>query len=220
MAEPHVEVELKFAATPDALERLAVADRLGPALLGTTVRNDETDRYLDTDDGRLAAAGWACRLRTRRVAGTSRTFASLKGPAERISGGVHRRPEVEGPATDALDPAAWPASAATELIERLRGGATLHERFALAQLRRERPVTDDGGPIGTLSLDDVTVLRDGRPVGGLHVIELELAAEGGEAVLAALGDALAEIPGVVADRRSKLEHAVRMLDGLVEGVTT
>ena len=52
------------------------SESLGRAVLGPARTVDETDRYLDTDDGRLAAALWACRLRSRE--GTTRI--SLKGP--------------------------------------------------------------------------------------------------------------------------------------------
>ena len=64
MADFATEVELKYAATPAALAALARAPRLGPADLGAVLVNDETDRYLDTADRRLAAVAWACRLRS------------------------------------------------------------------------------------------------------------------------------------------------------------
>ena len=123
MSDYALEIELKYAATPAALAVLADAERLGPALLGPTVVNDESDRYLDTPDRRLSAAGWACRLRTRRVDGIARTFVSLKGPAEPAVAEMHRRPEIEAEAPDDLDPARWPPSPARELVDRLRDGA-------------------------------------------------------------------------------------------------
>ena len=95
-----VEIELKYRARDDAvLARLAAAPALGPAVLDPPRTVDELDRYLDTADGRLAEARWACRLRTR----DGRTVLSLKGPpdTELVTdpAALHRRPEVEGPAT-------------------------------------------------------------------------------------------------------------------------
>ena len=207
------EVEAKFLADgPGALERLAAADRLGRASLGPPRAFDEVDRYLDTDDGRLAAAGWACRLRDR----DGRLRVSLKGPAEaQAADWLHHRPEVEAPATDSLDPRAWPTSEARALLDRLSGGRPLQERFRLVQRRTEREVQLDGAHLGTLSLDSVAVVGDGvRDAGTLFAVELELQ-QAGDAValgsLAELGDALARQPGLEPDGRTKLEHAVALL---------
>lgn len=210
MDEPRVEVELKYAADAAALEALAAIDRLGPAEVGPAIVNDETDRYLDTADGRLAAAAWACRLRTRRVHGVARTFVSLKGPAEAVAGAMHRRPELEGPATDAPDPAAWPASAARDFLATLAAGAPLTEGVVLEQRRRERPVRLAGRTVATLSLDEARILRVGVPLGELRVVELELA-DGVDAPVEALAAALERVPGLRADQRSKLEHALTLV---------
>ncbi len=92
-----LEVELKYRMTDVATgERLLAADDLagfaatGPA---ETVRHE--DRYLDTDDGALEAAGYAGRLRS-----TGRgTIITLKGLERQDDGGAtHRREELEGPA--------------------------------------------------------------------------------------------------------------------------
>ncbi|HSM38390.1 MAG TPA: CYTH domain-containing protein, partial [Candidatus Limnocylindrales bacterium] len=93
-----IEAELKLSATDDsALDSMAAAERLGPARLGPARTVLETDAYLDTPDGRLAAARWACRLRTR----AERSWISLKGPATHRRGAVlHRRPEIDGPVGD------------------------------------------------------------------------------------------------------------------------
>ena len=206
-----LEVELKYHADgPGPLEHLATASGLGPATLGGARTVDEVDRYLDTTDGRLGAARWACRLRSRD--GTIRV--SLKGPPEPGSGGgLHRRPEVEGPAGDGLDPTAWPAGEARELLERLRDGRPLVERFRLLQQRTERPVAVGGAGLGTLTLDVVRVMRDDRRLGLLHAVELELTAgEGpGSAHLAELDAALAGVDGLERDDRTKLEHALDLL---------
>ena len=209
------EVEARFRADgPAPLEALAVASRLADAALGLARTVDETDRYLDTDDRRLAAARWACRLRLRE--GTTRI--SLKGPPSEAQAAAwhHRRPEVEGPATEEIAPDAWPPSEARDLLESLAGGRALTEHLRVRQARTERTVTPDGGePIGTLTLDRVQLAAGDVDLGELFVVELELdrASEAAESELSGLAAALAAIPGLVPEPRTKLEHALdRMRD--------
>ncbi|HLY36216.1 MAG TPA: CYTH domain-containing protein [Candidatus Limnocylindria bacterium] len=207
-----IEVELKFLATGSApLRRLARRRRLGPARLGPPETVDEVDRYLDTDDGRLATARWACRLRTRG----DRVIVSLKGPPEaaRSPAGLHRRPEVEGPARASLDPLSWPASAARGLLLELSGGGRLAERLALHQRRTERAVLVGDARVGELSLDRVVVTRGRERGGTLWTAELELVADSVAdlGLIDALRNALAKLSGLAADRLTKLEHAEAML---------
>jgi inorganic triphosphatase YgiF len=208
------EVESKFrAADRRTLQRLATVDRLGPARLGPASVANEADRYLDTPHGLLAAAGWACRLRTR----AGRTIVSLKGTAAVAVGdlsGVHRRPEVEGPATAAVDPATWPPSAARDLLVELARGAVLEQRLRLDQRRTERAVALGGHEVATLSLDEVQVFdREGGSAGWLLVVELEHAdgARDREPALAPVADALRSEPGLIPDPLTKLEHATRLI---------
>jgi len=208
------EVAAKFRAeTAEPLVALADRPRLGRALLGTPRTVDEVDRYLDTDDDRLAAALWACRLRSRE--GTTRI--SRKGPPTGpIRGWHHRRPEVEGPATEALDPEGWPASPALELLTTLRDGRPVVERLRLYQSRTERAVTlPDGGSIGTLTLDRVRMTADGADLGWLFVVELELdpSPGAGEAELDGLAAELERTDGLEAEPRSKLEYALERIAG-------
>ena len=208
------EVEAKFRAeSAEPLAELAERPRLGHAVLGRPRTADETDRYLDTADGRLEATRWACRLRSRDGA----TRISLKGPpGEPIEGWYHRRPEVEGPATPTIDPGDWPPSAALELLDTLRAGRPLVERVRLEQQRTERSVVlDDGTTVGTLTLDHVRVLADREDLGELFVVELELdpTSDGAASELEELAAELAMVAGLVAEPRTKLEHALeRMLD--------
>jgi len=205
------EVEAKLRARDAApLDALADEPTLAGALLGPARTVDETDRYLDTDDGRLEAVRWACRLRARE--GSVRV--SLKGPAETPGQGwLHRRQEVEGPATDSTDPADWPMSEARDHVERLSGGAPLVERLRLEQRRTERPVHIDDRRVATLSLDRVEIRRGDRSAGRLFVVELELA--DADALppeeLRRLAEALAARPGLAPDPRTKLEHALERL---------
>lgn len=207
-----LELELKYRADgEESLRALAVIARLGEAELGPPRAVDEVDRYLDTPSGDLSRARWACRLRTRE----GRTIVSLKGPAQHAPGdALHRRPEVEGPAGSGLDPAAWPDSPARDLLMRLSGGARpLAERVVLQQRRTEREARLGGRPLGTLSLDVVSVRHADGPLGVLHLVELELAAHA-EPVADALAAALAARQGLQADPHSKLEHALALLDAV------
>ena len=206
------EIEAKFRADDDAplttLERIEV---LGPAELAPGRSVDETDVYLDTESGDLAAGRWACRLRSRE----GRITVSLKGPAE--AGDevwLHRRPEVEGPATNDFDPARWPPSSARDLVDRLRGSAPLVERFTLRQRRMERRVRVENRELGTLTLDRAAVEHNGRAMGRLHVVELELhgaSTPEDQRLLGELAAALAAVPGLVAEERTKLEHALDLI---------
>jgi inorganic triphosphatase YgiF len=206
-----IEAELKYWADDEQpLRALATASGLGPAELGPARIIAEVDRYLDTADLRLAAAGWACRLRSRE----GRTVVSLKGPSQHgPDDPLHRRPEVEGPADPALEPGAWRPSPALALLLTMTGGAPLVERFSLEQERTERAVVLDGARVGLLSLDRGTVLQRGVEVGRLTVVELELdpAALADGLDHAPLADALAAVPGLVADPASKLERALALL---------
>jgi inorganic triphosphatase YgiF len=211
-----VEVELKLRGADAApLRLLARRRRLGPARLGLLTRVTEVDHYLDTADGRLAAAGWACRLRTRGGG----TIVSLKGaPLGRPAGGrmprgIHRRPELEGPAETGSDPAAWIPSAARTKLVALAGGMRLIEGFALHQRRSQRAVQVGALRVGMLTLDRVRVQRGRRLVGRLWGVELELVrgADGASPLVAALLAALEAVPGLRTDPMSKLEHAEAML---------
>jgi inorganic triphosphatase YgiF len=207
-----IEVESKFRAVDQrTLQRLSTIDRLGPAWLGEARVASETDSYLDTTDGRLAAAGWACRLRSR----ADRAIVSLKGTAASRIGdrsGTHRRPEIEGPATAEMRPDAWPPSEATELLLALSGGARLHERLRLKQRRTERAVLLEGHRIATLSLDEVDVLDPAAgSVGRVLVVELEHAGGARDEELAAVADAVRAQPGLTPDPLTKLDHATRLI---------
>jgi inorganic triphosphatase YgiF len=212
-AEPALEVELKFAATPQALVDLAAANRVGEAILGTGAVVDELDQYLDTSDRRLASSRWACRLRTRH----GRAIVSLKGPRTGSPGAIHRRPELEGPAGESLDPRSWPPSAARARLLELSGGAPLAELVRLQQRRLERPVVVAEGRIGTLSLDEVLVVAPGSPpvpgseVAVLRDVELELS-PGAEEWADRLERSLSDLPGLRPERASKLERGLAAVE--------
>lgn len=208
-----IEAELKLRATGEApLDDLVTAPALGRGRLGPAVTVDELDVYLDTPDGRLASARWACRLRSRE----GRRWISLKGPAAHQPGEpLHRRPEIDGPVdADPRDPAAWPDSPARARVLQLAGEQRLAERVTLRQRRTERSVTIGDEEIGTLSLDRVEVLHHGEALGRLFVVELELADSERDAPLAPeLLRALSSRDGLASEAASKLELALRLVDG-------
>lgn len=190
---------------------MAGISHIGPTELGPAAASSEVDVYLDTIDGALAAARWACRLRTRGA----RITVSLKGPPDQAARGwLHRRPEAEGPATEERDATSWPPSPARDLLERLTGGAPLVERFVLHQERVERAVSDGEQRIGTLSLDTVDVEHGGAAIGRLHVVELELiAGTEDETILEPLAREIERIPGLAPEPRTKLERALALIAG-------
>ncbi|HEX2194424.1 MAG TPA: CYTH domain-containing protein [Candidatus Limnocylindria bacterium] len=212
MSAAVLEVEIKLRAEEAALVELASASSLGPAWFCAPRTVDETDLYLDTDDGRLAAARWACRVRSRE----GRRWIALKGPArEPTADAVHRRPELEGdaPEGDAMEPMAWPPSPARDLVTRLAGAAPLAERLSLHQRRTERDVLVGERRVGTLSLDVARVVRGGAELGTLRVVELELVPPVAEDLLRELRAALLARAGLEPEPASKLERALELSEG-------
>jgi CHAD domain-containing protein/adenylate cyclase class IV len=167
---------------------------------------DVVDRYLDTADRALEHAGRVARL--RRVDGV--TVVTVKSLATAAAGAVHRREELEGPALPQLTPADWPPSAARSIVLELTGEAPLEELVTLRQRRRVRRY-GDAETVIELSLDRVSVVRDGRAVGRFVELEAELRS-GSEALLVGLGDRLSADPAFAPARESKLERALAAVE--------
>ena len=206
-----MEIEAKFAvpnrATYRQLARLR--DLAGYTLTPVGVAA-VADRYFDTADGRLRAAGYTCRLRTEGEA----VIATLKGLGG-VEGAVHRRieEEVRLDTWDA-DPMAWPPSTARTLARDLAAGAALEPLFDLSQRRARADLFQDTRRVAQLSLDyvrtDLTGLR--RPVrSSYYELEVELVAAGGEADLAQIAAELAATWRLVPEPRSKFERTLALL---------
>jgi CHAD domain-containing protein len=203
-----LEIELKYRMTDVATgERLIAADDLagfvaqGPAV---TVRNE--DRYLDTPDGALAAAGYAGRLRSDGKG----TLITLKGLRREDDGGaVHRREELEGPADPSTGAARWPASSARDAVLAIAGETALVDLVTVRQARHKRLYGRDGAVV-EVSVDDVEVVADGRVVERFAELELELRA-GDERALDPLADLLSEVEELMPADTSKLERALEAL---------
>jgi len=203
-----LEIELKYRMTDVATgERLIAADDLagfvaqGPAV---TVRNE--DRYLDTPDGALAAAGYAGRLRSD---GTG-TVITLKGLHREDDGGaIHRREELEGPADPSTGATSWPASSARDAVLEIAGETALVDLVTVRQARHKRLYGRDGAVV-EVSVDDVEVVAGGRIVERFAELELELRA-GDERALDPLADLLSEVEELMPADTSKLERALEAL---------
>jgi CHAD domain-containing protein/uncharacterized protein YjbK len=211
-AQGAYEVELKYQVGDIAAGRrlLAANEMAGLAALGTVKTVRIADRYLDTPDGALARAGWACRTRAM----DDGALVSLKGLARRDAGGaLHRREELEGAADLSRQPAAWPASPARDVLTMLIGDQPLVELVTLRQVRYQRSYARDDVVV-EVSADDVEVVVDDRVVDRFAELEAELRA-GDEPALEPLVTWFDEHEALVAVEGSKLERAlaaVRRLD--------
>lgn len=126
-----------------------------------------TDRYFDTADGALSGAGYGARL--RRAGGL--TTLTLKADIA-VEGALHRRLELEGPATQSLTPDGWRQSDARDALVALIGGRRLVEELVVRQRRRERSILVTGTHI-VASVDTAIVLAGGAEAGRLAQLELE-----------------------------------------------
>jgi CHAD domain-containing protein len=200
-----VEIELKYRLREEAAgDRYLVAQELAGFVPITPVRSTQLeDRYIDTADGAMARAGFACRLRQTAKA----TTVSVKSTSRRPdASGVHRREELEGPADRTAGPRDWPPSDARSLVLEQCGDAPLVELVTIRQLRRKRHL-QAGDTVVELSLDEVDAVARSRVVERFVELEVELV-QGDEGQLAGMDSLLADDPGLVASTGSKLESAL------------
>ena len=203
-ADGPLEVELKYRIT-GPLEMKTVlwyAQEAGLHQDGATAEVRVRDRYVDTADGRLAAAAVAARLRHR----ADGVVVTVKTPGSR-HGAVVRRTELESPATESLVPGDWPASPAREAVAAHAGDQPLVEVVTLDQVRTAVELVCDETRV-SLTLDDVTVVADARAIDRFAELEAELVT-GDEAVLHRLAEVLESDPAVTRDGGSKLERAMQ-----------
>ncbi len=205
-----MEIEAKFAVPNRAIyRRLARLRALAGYVLRPAGESEVADRYFDTADGRLLAAGFACRLRMEGDV----IIATLKGLGG-AQGAVHRRAEEEVrlPRWEP-DPAAWPESPARSLALELTANATLQPLFDLHQRRLRADLCDGAQRVAQLSLDRVRVeltglRRPGRTA--YYELEVELTADGREADLAAVVAELTDRWALPAESRSKFERGLAL----------
>ncbi len=204
-----VEVELKFrmSGTGAGTRLIAADDLAGFTALAPAATVQHEDRYVDTADGRLAAAGYAGRFRSAGDV-TVLTLKSLRSDA--AGGALHRREELEGPAIAEVPPDAWPDSAARTAVLELLGGAPLTDLVTVRQTRHKRTYGREGVVV-ELSVDDVEIVAGERVLDRFAELEVELI-EGGEAALEPLADLLAEVEELVPAESSKLERALEAVE--------
>ena len=210
-----MEIEAKFAITdPDVFRRLKTLKRLAGFTLGEREVLRVQDTYLDTKDRSLMAAGMACRVRRQS---DGQLLLTVKGIGA-SSGAVHRREEQELLLPSGASGSkwvfaawAWPESPLRVRIVRVVGRKRLTRLATIRQRRTIRPVTQDGHTLAILSLDDVQV-RVGGAKEEFCEVEIELTALGGDGDLKRLVTCLEREWGLAADRRSKLERAVALVD--------
>ena len=207
IAQRPIEVELKYRMSGVGAGRAPARGgrarrAVRPSGRPTDVLHE--DRYLDTPDGALAAAGYAGRLRST----DGGTIITLKGLQRQDDGGAaHRREELEGPADPSRPPAEWPAERGP------RRGRGDRRRPAARGARRAPAAPSQAavrdGRHGRRAVASTTSRssRGGRVVERFAELEAELR-EGDEAVLEPLAELLAEIEELVPAETSKLERAM------------
>jgi len=206
-----VEIEAKFlVADEETLTRLEVADELASFQLLPGRLLEVRDVYLDTDDRRLLAAGYA--LRKRRQNGNYLlTFKGLSA----LEGAVHRRREFEAQLPEDAPQERWPSEEMRELLDRIAKGQELLPIVVLNQTRTVRPIRKGGTVVAELSLDRVR-FSEGDKQQRLFELEIELKGQGTDEDLRALVGALASHWPVQPEPYSKLERALALLSKRAE----
>ncbi len=199
------EIELKFAFQDGDAVREWLDSTFAPSAAQAWRTLEITDRYFDTPDLSLKKAGYGARLRTVG----SDTMLTVKATIE-VADGLHRRLELEAPATRSLDPGQWPESEARERLVAVAGEQRLIERFVVGQERRERVLTLNGAS-AVASLDEGEVEYLGLAAGELRHFEVELH-DGDAAALQGVTAALAATNLATPEDRSKLELAEGMAE--------
>ncbi|HET89530.1 MAG TPA: CHAD domain-containing protein [Chloroflexi bacterium] len=205
-----MEIEAKFSI-PDleTFHRLQALDALAGFDLAASQVEHVHDVYLDTEDRRILAAGYACR---RREQG-QQVKITLKGLGG-AEGAVHRREEWEVSllADQALVPAGWPDSPVRDWTLQWVGDAPLAPLFDLHQVRHVRLVGQGERMVGELSLDQVRVAV-GEEERTYFELEVELDAEGDEGDLAVLVNSLRDDWDLRPEPRSKFERGLALWEG-------
>jgi inorganic triphosphatase YgiF len=180
-------------APEDVADAVAALTELEGFALLPAPEQSIRDRYFDTRDGALAAS--AVGLRIREL--DTQRLLTIKGPAQPGTHGGVTRTEQE----EAWPDGAWallraelgavlgvlaapPASDPVGALEAL-GLVVVQDRRIIRRVRAALPPSGARARVAELAVDAVTFELDGRAVRH-HELELEVKAEGGEAVTASL----------------------------------
>jgi CHAD domain-containing protein len=210
-----LEIEAKFGIRDEqTFEKLLQATALAGFALGETAVAELHDRYLDTAEGAMRAAGYACRLRRLGSSEASsgpppdgRVLATLKALGGAV-GAIHRRPEYEVALAKPSPPADWPPGPARDLAVDLAGAEPLIILFDIQQTRYSRPLLDGDRVVAELSLDRVRLSRGDVLADTYLELEAELEPGGSERDLERLVDKLEDEWGLEPDDQSKFERAL------------
>ena len=201
-----LEVEAKFGIPDEqTFQQLLDADTLAGFHLGETTVAELHDCYQDTASAALRSNGYAYRLRRRG----ERYLATLKGLGT-ASGAMHRREEYEIELAAPLVPQHWPPSRARDLALALCENKPLIPMFKLTQIRHSRVMHHAQRAVAELSLDRVSLHRDGL-VDSYLEMEAELLPHGSEQELEQIAAELQDKWKLGPEDRSKFERAVERL---------
>ncbi|MEA3335704.1 MAG: CHAD domain-containing protein [Chloroflexota bacterium] len=209
-----MEIEAKYRiSNPELYDILSSTDSLaGFAIEDVKIKKVE-DQYFDSEDLVFMRGGFSLRLRS---SGGSKvvTLKSL----DRGEGALYSRQEVETtlePGTG-MQIANWPEGPARELAGRLAGGRPLEALFRIRQQRVVRNLCriSGGQAVIELSLDQVE-LQAASGLGqtgenSFLELEAELLPGGRLEELEAVVEFLEEVPGLVAESRSKFEQGLAL----------
>jgi inorganic triphosphatase YgiF len=201
-----MEIESKFQIPNATLfEHLSSLSQMAGYEFKTPATKIIVDTYLDTAEGHIYQAGFACRVRHN----TSKNMwmASLKGLGG-AQGAIHSRAEYETSIKANAHPRDWPASQARELALQLSNNHPLVPVLTLYQTRHVRQIEGNGRPVGELSLDEVTYQGDGLQASA-YELEIELGATGSLDDLHALHNFLIPL-GLIPEPTSKFERGMAL----------
>ncbi|HVM70914.1 MAG TPA: CHAD domain-containing protein [Anaerolineales bacterium] len=202
-----MEIEAKFSL-PDieSLRQFQTASRLVGFPLGKGRIVEIQDTYVDTQDRKILAGGYACRFR-QEAGGVRVTLKGIEG----ASGAIHKRQEMEAFLPEMKPPVDWPASPLREQVLQLTGGDPCLPLFTLNQTRIVRPVRRQGKTIAELSLDDVRAVV-GDTEQAYYELEVELTSQGSEEQLVRIAGRLQEKAKLRPEPLSKFERALSQLE--------
>jgi inorganic triphosphatase YgiF len=201
-----VEIELKFQVPPRERERLRQA-------LATSTAQTVHLRavYGDTADQRLAAAGFALRLRHEGRVWVQTLKGRGDGLMTRLEHEVRLPPQRGTPALDPSRHAGTPAGDALAAL--LADGAPLEERYR-TDIRRTARLVRSGGATMELAFDEGHILAGQRR---LPVCELEIELVAGPPLaLLALAERWVARHHLWLDVRTKAERGHRLALGLTQ----
>ncbi len=209
-----MEIEAKFALPePEVGRRLQATNAIAGFTLSSNGIKHIHDVYLDTHEGSILAAGYACRYRVQ----DDGVLITIE-PLQTADSAIHRREEIEAmiPVTQASGDmlktvAEWP-SPVRDCILPLIGDNSLVPLAQLNQTRLFRLVEQNSRLVAEMSLDAVCADTASRHL-AFFELEVELMPQGTEDDLAKIAGVLQHEWKLLPERRSKFERVLAFLQG-------